>query len=206
MKTILFQGDSITDAGRSRENDAWLGCGYATMAAGAIAEKHPGAFRFYNRGVSGDRVVDLYARIRMDTINLSPDYLTVLIGVNDVGHEFAHQNGVSAEKFEMVYDLFLSEVREALPQTKIVLLGAFLLNREGVPSFDLYLSEVKKRAAAARRLADKYALPFIPLQEALNDLERRIPPEDVSRDGLHPALAGHARIAALLTEELEKLF
>ena len=95
-KVILFQGDSITDCGRSREADHAMGNGYATFVGGALAAKEPYAYQFYNRGISGNRVVDLYARMKIDMINLKPDYMSLLIGVNDVWHEYEVQNGISA--------------------------------------------------------------------------------------------------------------
>ena len=106
MKLVLFQGDSITDCGRNREADHPMGSGYATMAAGEIMAEHPGEYRFLNRGISGNRSVDLYARIKQDLINLKPDYLSILIGVNDVWHEYTRQNGVDADKFEMPCHLY----------------------------------------------------------------------------------------------------
>ncbi len=84
MKTILFQGDSITDAGRSRENDANTGIGYPTLVKGELGLSYPNQYNIYNRGISGNRVVDLYARIKKDIINLKPDIMSILIGVNDI--------------------------------------------------------------------------------------------------------------------------
>ena len=85
MKTFLFQGDSITDANRDDEGivNAGLGCGYAFFLASEFEKKHKGAFRFINRGDSGDRITDVYARIKEDIINLKPDIMSILIGIND---------------------------------------------------------------------------------------------------------------------------
>ena len=88
MKKVLFMGDSITDAMRDKDSDAYMGAGYATMAAGVLGRKEPYAYEFMNRGISGNRIVDLHARIRKDMINLQPDYISILIGVNDVWHEY----------------------------------------------------------------------------------------------------------------------
>ena len=85
-KLILFQGDSITDAGRNRENDAGTGTGYPTFVKGELGLSNPGEYEFINRGISGNRIVDLYARIKADIINLKPDYMSILIGVYDVWH------------------------------------------------------------------------------------------------------------------------
>ena len=91
---ILFQGDSITDAGRNRDADtanipSGLGSGYVNLIAAQLLRQHPeDNLQIYNRGISGNRIVDLYARWKVDAINLKPDLISVLIGVNDTWHEF----------------------------------------------------------------------------------------------------------------------
>ena len=102
-KVIVIQGDSITDAGRNKDLPTSRGTGYAQMIAGELGLTVPGAYEVYNRGISGNRIVDLYARIKKDIINLKPDYISILIGVNDVWHEYNYQNGVAPEKFEKIY-------------------------------------------------------------------------------------------------------
>ena len=159
MKTILFQGDSITDTGRNRENNISLGTGYALMTAGKILVDYPGQYQCINKGVSGNRCVDLYARIKLDAINLAPDILTILIGVNDVWHEFARQNGVSAPKFEKIMDMYLSEIKEALPNIQILMLEPFVLPGTATEAnLEGFTEEVKLRAQACKRLAEKYQL------------------------------------------------
>jgi len=86
-KIILFQGDSITDCGRSREDFSEIGKGYPMLVKAQLGFENPGEFEFQNRGISGNRIVDVYARIKSDIINLKPDYMSLLIGVNDVWHE-----------------------------------------------------------------------------------------------------------------------
>ena len=89
MITILFQGDSITDAGRDRENPADLGPGYPHYAAQMLREKYPQAeFNFVNRGISGDRTENLIERWEKDTIEVNPDIISILIGVNDTWHHY----------------------------------------------------------------------------------------------------------------------
>ena len=127
MKTILFQGDSITDGRRDRENDQYRGSGYATMVSAQLMYEQPGAFRCVNRGVSGNRILDVYARIRCDIENVQPDVMSLLIGINDVWHETNFGNGVNQERFERVLDLLLSDLRASLPQTKLMLLEPFVL-------------------------------------------------------------------------------
>ena len=128
MKRILFQGDSITDCGRKREEFYGMGSGYANLVKASLGTDRPGEFEFLNRGVSGNRIVDLYARMKIDLINLAPDYLSIFIGVNDVWHEIAKGNGVATPKFEKIYSMLLEEVREFLPETKVFLIAPFVLH------------------------------------------------------------------------------
>jgi lysophospholipase L1-like esterase len=120
---ILFQGDSITDAGRSRENLADLGPGYPATAAALLTETFPQTeFTFINRGISGNRIVDLYARIKMDVWNLQPDVLSILIGINDIWHEVGiNHNGVDLVRFERMYRMMLDDTLERLPNLKLII-------------------------------------------------------------------------------------
>ena len=114
---ILFQGDSITDVGRNTNSGSLLsiGQGYPCLIASRLGADEPGKYEFVNRGISGNRIVDVYARIKADCWNLEPDLLSVLIGVNDVWHEFAVQNGVDADRFYAVYKMLVCDTKERLP-------------------------------------------------------------------------------------------
>lgn len=207
MKTFLFQGDSITDAGRGREEDGYrMGNGYATVASALLGEKYPG-MTFINRGVSGNRIVDLYSRIKFDCINLKPDYMSILIGVNDVWHEVSKQNGVSAEKFEKVYSMYIEEIKEALPDIKIIILEPFVLNgRATQDAWDYFKTETKLRGEAAKRVAQKYGLSFVSLQDKFDEaMEKYNDSAYWTADGVHPTPAGHAIIGKALTTEFEKI-
>lgn len=196
MQTIVFQGDSITDGERNRSNDKYMGSGYATMTAGKIAVDYPGEYCFFNRGISGNRSVDLYARIKKDVLNLEPDILTVMIGINDVWHEFKSQNGVGVQKYEMLLDLFFKEVLEANPEIKIFLLEPFvLLGTATEEHFEGFVNQVALQSAACRRLADKYGFTFIPLQQKMEQLGKQTSNDYVLHDGVHPTCAGHELIS-----------
>lgn len=192
---ILFQGDSITDAGRSREKEYKLGEGYAHLVEAALGFEEPDMHEFINRGVSGNRVVDLYARIKKDLINLAPDVLSILIGVNDVWHEIGIQNGVDADKYFKIYCMLIEEIRAALPNVKIMILEPFVLNgpatEEHIDEFEV---EVAKRAAMARKVAEKYGLYFVPLQAGFDALAKKAPTTYWLRDGVHPTPKGHEYI------------
>ena len=192
---ILFQGDSITDSGRSRTEDTDLGRGYPLFVSSELGLKEPTSYSFYNRGISGNRIVDLYARIKCDIINLKPDVLSILIGINDVWHEVNYQNGVCAEKFYKIYHMLIEEVKEALPDIKIMILEPFVLRGTATEeSFDYFNTECKKRAAVARRIAEEHGLTFIPLQEDFDRLCENAPESHWLRDGVHPTPFGHRMI------------
>ena len=198
-KLILFQGDSITDCGRNREDITSTGVGYVHMVKGQLGSECPGEYEFINKGVSGNRIVDVYARIKMDIINLKPDYMSLLIGVNDVWHELGgRHNGVAAEKFEKIYDMLIEEILEALPDIKIFILEPFVLEgaatiaTEAEPErWDYFRTEVPLRAAAAKRIAEKYNLPFVALQNIFDDACKQAPASYWLRDGVHPTPMGH---------------
>lgn len=192
MKTILFQGDSITDAARSREDDRFMGNGYPTLVAGWMGVEHPGQYRMVNRGISGSRVVDLYARIKADIINLKPDILSILIGVNDVWHEVSYGNGVDAEKFFRVYSMLVEEVKEALPKAQIMILEPFVLKAQATEAhWDFFSTEVEKRAEKARQAAEMHHAVFVPLQERFDEAAGQTFAEHWLMDGVHPTAAGH---------------
>lgn len=206
MKTFLFQGDSITDAGRSRENDILRGFGYPTLVSAELLFDYPGEFTCINRGISGNRVVDLYARIKKDFINLKPDYLSILIGVNDVWHEYAAEpNGVSDERYFKVYDLLIEELRAELPDTKIYILEPFVLKGTGTEAhWEEFDREVRLRAKSAKRIAEKHNLTFIPLQEQFDAMCEKCDVPYWLWDGVHPTAAGHELIARALVEAVKK--
>lgn len=196
MKTILFVGDSITDSGRCLTDDHFLGYGYATMTAGMIGCDYPNQYRMVNRGINGNRSIDLYARIKKDIINLKPDYLSILIGVNDVWHELDYQDGVSAEKYEMILDTMIHEIKTALPDIQIVIMEPFLLRGSGTAKyFDEFSVEVKKRADSAKKIAEKIHLPFVPLQSVMENFASKTSSEYILIDGVHPTYVGHELIA-----------
>ena len=205
---ILFQGDSITDAGRSREVDdanTQLGGGYAFVAASEMLLKHPEKdLLFYNRGISGNRVVDLYARWKIDAINLGPDMISILIGVNDTWHEYGRQNGVEPERYEQIYRMLLDWTLKELPNVKLVLMEPFCLVTGEAVTED-WLSEMGERAAIVKKLAAEYNTVFVPLQEKFNAALDKAPVSYWLRDGVHPAPAGCALIAEAWIEAVTPL-
>lgn len=195
MKTILFQGDSITDAERSRTDDGNRGKGYPTLVAGVLTFEYPEKYVLYNRGVSGNRVVDLYARIKSDIINLKPDILSILVGVNDVWHELDRKNGVDEEKYYNIYCMLIEEVKEVLPNIQIFILEPFILKGSKTEErWDEFWIEVRKRAEKAKAVAKKYQLPFISLQDKFIEATKKAQESYWLVDGVHPTTAGHELI------------
>lgn len=204
---ILFQGDSITDAGRSRTDDVPVGVGYPLLVKAALGFENPGKYEFFNRGISGDRIVDVYARIKSDIINLKPDVMSILIGVNDVWHELTENpNGVDADKFFKIYSMLIEEVKEALPDIKIMIFEPFVLSAfKTEENYHIFRPEVEKRAAMAKKIAEKFNLPFIPLQAGLDEMSKDIDATYWLADGVHPTAMGHEYIKRKWLDAFSKL-
>jgi lysophospholipase L1-like esterase len=196
---VLFQGDSITDAGRDRavvEPNAAraLGSGYPLLVAAAALAAHPDrALRFYNRGVSGNKVPDLAARWATDTVALAPDVLSILIGVNDFWHKLSSGYTGTVEDYEHQYTALLEETRRALPRTRIIVLEPFVLHCGAVDN--RWFPEFDQRRAAAERVARHAGASFVPLQQMFDDLAHKSTPQYWAADGVHPTPAGHGVIA-----------
>jgi lysophospholipase L1-like esterase len=214
---ILFFGDSITDAGRHRENvfsQAGLGCGYVRAVADRIVGEAPDKYQVINMGISGNRIVDLYARVKKDCWNYEPDVISILIGVNEIWHEVAYKNGTELDRFEKVYRMLIEDTRTVLPNAKIILLEPFALygsateGTEAVPDRYERFLEVYSYAAVVKRLAEEFDIPFVPLQEKFNECAERIGGQYYTSDGVHPVVGGSALIASewvkLFKEQIDK--
>ena len=199
-KVFLFQGDSITDCGRERAQEAVpnysqaLGPGYAGKIAGDLLADYPSRqLQIFNRGISGNRVVDLYARWKCDAINLAPDCLSILIGVNDTWHEFSSKNGVELDRYEQVYRMLLEFTRSRLPETVLVLCQPFVLPTGVVtPEWEV---EIQARRVIVERLAKEFGAIHVPFQEMFNEALKEAGPDYWTHEGVHPTPAGHTRMA-----------
>jgi lysophospholipase L1-like esterase len=197
---ILFQGDSITDAGRSREEahrpntQAALGNGYAVLAAGGLLAARPDdGLRVFNRGISGNKVHELAERWDEDALALEPDVLSLLIGVNDHWHTIGGGYDGTPEVYERDYDALLARTRAALPGVHLVVCEPFVLRCGAVddswfPVFDEY-------RAAARRTADVHGATWVGFQAMFDEAVRVAPPSYWAGDGVHPSGAGAALMA-----------
>jgi lysophospholipase L1-like esterase len=196
---VLFQGDSVTACGRDRAaaepNTAGaLGTGYPLLVAPAALAAHPDrGLRFYNRGVSGNKVPDLQQRWDVDTLELQPDVLTILIGVNDFWHTLGNGYTGTVQDYEDQYTALLEQTRQALPNVRLIVLEPFVLRCGAVD--DRWFPEFDARRAAAARVAARARASFVALQADFDQRARAVPPQYWAVDGVHPTPAGHAVIA-----------
>lgn len=196
---VLFQGDSITDCGRNRtvtdpNAPAALGSGYPFLVAAAALAAYPErALRFYNRGVSGNKVPDLQQRWADDALALKPTILSILIGVNDFWHKLDHGYTGTVADYERQFAALLEQTRSALPRVRVIVLEPFVLRCGAVDA--RWFPEFDERRAAAARVAGHAKATFVPLQKPFDALARRAGPAYWAADGVHPTPAGHAVIA-----------
>ena len=197
---ILFQGDSITDAGRRRDltdqpnlQEA-LGNGYAWVASSKILLEHPEAgLEIFNRGISGDKVTQLADRWDTDCLDLRPDFLSILIGVNDIWHSRNGNYNGTPESYERDYLALIERTKNALPEVKLVICEPFVLrcgavNDNWFPEFDSY-------RAAAQKVADANEAAFVPFHTVFEEASKIAPPEHWANDGVHPSPFGTALMA-----------
>jgi lysophospholipase L1-like esterase len=190
---ILFQGDSITDGNRGRSLDPnhILGHGYAFLIAAKVGALLPQRnLIFLNRGVSGNTVADLAARWSTDTLELKPDLLSILIGINDNSRQ------VPLDAFEKGYDQLLAEAVAANPRLRIVLCEPFTLPvGKFQENFQPWAAGVQLRQEAVARLAAKYHAAVVRFQKVFDDACQRAPAAYWIWDGIHPTYSGHQLMA-----------
>ena len=206
MKNIVFQGDSITDFGRNYQDPLSPGWGYALFVRATLDRKYPQQYTCYNRGRNGDRVCDLYARERIDGICLKPDVASFLIGVNDVWHGLDSDNGTSHARFRDVYEMMLEDYLWELPELKVMILEPFMLPGENTAAtperLKAFGEDVRERARISHEVAEKFGVPFIPLQKRFEEEAAKYGSEYVLNDGVHPTVFANTIIA----EEWVKCF
>lgn len=195
---ILFQGDSITDGNRGRNSDPnhIHGHGYQYILASEILAKNLGKnVTVYNRGISGNRIADLYARWIEDCLNLEPTILSILIGVNELIFQYDHNCGASPERFKKIYRLLIEEVLEKNPDTKIIIMEPFFgKHREEAPG-EYIKSNIGFYQKASKEIAEEFGLIFVPLQKVFDEASKNCDIFELLWDGVHPTTAGHQLIA-----------
>lgn len=210
---IVFFGDSITDMSHHNDQEIFsYGSGFLMYIAGELYREDPKKYRVINKGIGGNRVADLYSRVKTDVWYEQPDVVSILIGVNDVWQEVDIQNekklGTEAElaRFKKVYGMLLEDTARVLPNAKLILCEPFVLpgtvtGERGSERFKSF-EAVYAYAGAIKELADEYGAYFLPLQKQFDEAADQFGSEAYLYDGVHPMVAG----ARLIAEEWLKLF
>ena len=191
---ILFQGDSITDAGRLGSSDG-LGGGYVSMIPGILAGKYPGRrYRIINRGIGGDRTVELLARWKTDCLDLRPDVLSIMIGVNDVWRLRGEWTGQAFIPFPEFKANFIRLLDQAVAAgiTRFFLVSPSAIENNQDAELNRHLDE---RAALVKELAVAYQGVYVPVRETQKRMLAEYSTVNWTSDGCHPSAAGHALLA-----------
>ena len=199
---ILFQGDSITDAGRDRADIHNVGGGYPKYAAQFLREDFPEIdFEFIDLGIGGDQTKNLVARLDKDFIDIQPDIVSILIGINDVWHYAANREWLSDELFEERYRTVLTALKEKT-NAKIMMMEPFLIPVEDKLFFreDLY-----KQIEITRSLAREFADVYLPTDGLLCSAFIGDEPTTFAADGVHPTEKGAEYIGRLYCEYISNL-
>lgn len=195
-EVILFQGDSITDNGRSREqenvanNQSQLGHGYVLFTAANILANHPDKnLQIYNRGISGNKVFELANRWDKDCINLKPNIVSILIGVNDFWHTKTGGYTGTLTTYSADYSSLLERTKKELPGVKIVVCEPFIIHG-GSALDNTWERDFAPYREVAKGLARDFDLTFVPFQSVFNEALKKAPVEYWGPDGVHPSMAG----------------
>ncbi|MGR3302112.1 MAG: SGNH/GDSL hydrolase family protein [Candidatus Scalindua sp.] len=191
---ILFQGDSITDCGRSRDDPDNLGDGYVRLLTTMLPDKYPKhEFKFINRGVSGDKVRDLARRWDKDCISLQPDWLSILVGINDTLI-------TAITQFEKEYRMLLKRTTNEL-NSKIIICEPFLLSGDYIT----YREDLNPKIEVIHKLVREYNTVLVPLDKVFHEACSLRSPEYWAPDGVHPSPEGHALIAISWIKHLDEI-
>lgn len=201
---ILFQGDSITDAGRDKRNYHNMGNGYPLYASKYISEAHPDIdFEFINFGINGNRTGQLFDRLYADGIAFQPDIFSILIGINDIWHRYGNENVKTTDtQIEANYRAILERVKSET-NSKIIMLSPYVLDAEDKAHMK---EDLKKVLPIVEKLADEFADVYVPLDKKFEEVLKTQPePKYYSGDGVHPNKNGAEFIGKLYAEAVESL-
>jgi lysophospholipase L1-like esterase len=197
---LLFIGDSITDCGRKRPIgegafDQALGNGYVSLIDAALAAVYPDyAIRIINMGVSGETVHDLKSRWTSDVLNLKPDWLSILIGINDVwqlvSQPWQRDVGASIDEYAVTLDDLVQRVRPNL-QGMILLTPYFL-----EPNLQEPMREMMDRyGGIVAEVAASHNAILVDTQTRFDSVLKSLHPMQLAMDRVHLNLAGHMILA-----------
>lgn len=210
-QTILFQGDSITDAGRDKaqyypNSASGMGTGYVHMACSSLLEKFPDRnLRIYNRGISGHKVFQLAARWEDDALQLKPDVLSLLIGVNDFWHMLNGNYDGTVTVYENDLRALLKRTKDALPKVQFILGEPFAVKGGTAVGNAKWMSEFPAYQAACKKIAGEFNASFIPYQSLFDKVMNKGGAAYWCPDGVHPSLAGARLMANAWVSAYEKL-
>lgn len=197
---IIFFGDSITDCDRDRNDEKSLGNGYVKILADKLRPIYPDTdIELINKGIAGNEVCDLLARVQSDVIDLNPDAVVIMIGINNTIHKFKYGKELNLKQFERDLKELLTLLKEA--GITVIFLEPFLLpapdKRRMRKLFDDELKIIDKTATA---LVDE----FVAYDEMFNGLALSIPYTEYSEDGVHPTHRGSRLIADTAIKAIRK--
>lgn len=196
---ILFQGDSITDAGRDRKNKGAnnpraMGHGYPFLITSQLLTRFPGKnLKCYNRGISGNKVPDLDKRWQEDCFDLKPSVVSILVGVNDIWHKLNGNYDGTVETYETGLKALLEKTKAKLPDATLVICEPFVLRCGAVN--DKWFPDFDKRREACKRVAEGAGTIWVPFQTMFDKAIKRNEPNYWAGDGVHPSMAGHSLMA-----------
>ena len=193
---ILFQGDSITDTYRTDSADPAesLGMGYpAKIAAKFDTDFADLGVKIINRGISGNRTWDLLKRWDKDCIDLKPDYVSLLIGVNDTWRGYDSGDITTAQQYEENMRTLLGRIKNET-DAEIILLNPYIL--DVMPDKAAMHPDLVGKQEVVYRLIKEFDVTFIDLQKIFDEMVANgTPAEKLSEDGVHPTDFGHEVIA-----------
>ncbi len=193
--TVLFQGDSITDAGREKKkelpnNPKSFGYGYAFLAASALLNALPEKdLTIYNRGISGNKVYQLADRWQKDCIDLKPDVVSILIGVNDYWHFRNGKYDGTIEVYENDFRKLINRTKKELPNVKLVICEPYYLLKTRAVD-ETWVKPMKEFQAVAKKLAGEFNTLWVPFQKVFDEAIKHAPATYWSADGVHPGMPG----------------
>lgn len=193
---ILFQGDSITEWNRDKSDPDDLGNGYVSVTAKLLETMYPDLeFTFVNRGISGDRTRELLKRWQQDTIDVQPDIMTLMIGVNDCWRRYDMDDPTPVEEYEQNLRTLLDDVK-ANTNAKLLMIEPFLVHED----IELWREDFDLKLRAYRRVAREYADAYLPMDGLIAMMCVEKEPSYWSMDGIHLAEPGIEEMGMYVAE------
>lgn len=220
---LLFQGDSITNGARgaSMDGNHILGHGYQYIISAKLAiDNYENTPKFINKGVSGESIAQIYSRLNYDVLKNKPDLISFLVGINDIGKGLGQPLGRTSERYIDIYNMMLDDIAESLPETRIVICEPFYLELDNfdepykhtpyamcesyfqpahIPKNDSVMknkrAEITIMQHMLKDMAEKHNCIYVSLQDEFFKYSKKIPPEYLIWDTVHPTVAGHEIIA-----------